>query len=143
MLRLPEKQELVWEMSLRGKGVVEIAKKLGISKQAVSMYLKQARAKLSEIFLDLANFMDLSIVKMDVRRGILIGNIKQTGERVFIFYIPFEGPMAIYESVLKTGKCTEDINCLKVIQFYRELLGIKYEDITRSLRETLKYAETV
>lgn len=141
MLKLPEKQEQVWEMNLKGLPVVEIAEKLGISKQAVSMYLKQARAKLSEIFLEIANLMDLSIVKLDAKKGILIGDIKQIGERVFVFYIPSRGPLTIYKDTLNTGECGEDTNCSKVIQFYHEFLGIKHDDIKKVLKEILKYAE--
>ena len=141
MLKLPEKQEQVWEMNLKGLPVVEIAEKLGISKQAVSMYLKQARAKLSEIFLEIANLMDLSIVKLDVKKGILICDIKQIGERVFVFYLPSRGTLTIYKDILNTGECSEDTNCSKVIQFYREFLGIKHDDKKRLLKEILKYAE--
>jgi len=143
MLRLPEKQEKAWLMSLRGLQVVEIAEELGISKQAVSMYLKQARAKLSEIFLEIANLLDLSIIKMNVKSGILIGDIKQTGERVFIFYTFSNGPIAIFESVLKVKKCSEDTNCMKVVRFYKELLGINHDDVFKALKSILKYAETI
>jgi len=142
MLRLPNKQEIVWELYLKGKKITEIAQKLGISKQAVSLYLKHARAKIMDIFVSLANVMDLDIIKMNAEKGILIGTIRQTDERIFIFYIPKKGPLAIYSGVLNS-KIKEDSNCRTVIEFYSKLLNIQEKDLRKVLLKILSFAEVV
>ncbi len=142
MLRLPNKQEIVWELYLKGKKITEIAQELGISKQAVSLYLKYARAKIMDIFVALANVMDLDIIKMNAEKGILIGIIRQTNERIFIFYIPKKGPLAIYSRVLDS-EIKENSNCRAVIEFYSNLLNIREKDPKKVLLKILSFAEVV
>ncbi len=143
MLRLPNKQELVWAMKLRDIPSISIASELGISKQAISLYLKQARAKLTEIFLDIAQVMDLEIIKLNVDKGVFIGKIKQTGERVYIYYIPGRGAIAIYERLLKQNKLPQNSNIRYVSEFYRDLLGIRGNDDMKVLKKIVSYAETI
>jgi len=142
MLRLPNKQEMTWELYLKGKKITEIAQELGISKQAVSLYLKHARAKIMDIFVSLANIMDLDIIKMNAEKGILIGTIRQTNERIFIFYIPKKGPLAIYSRVFDS-KINESSNCKAVIEFYSKLLNIREKDPKKALLKIFSFAEVV
>ena len=139
MLRLPEKQEKVWELSWKGISQKAIAEILGISKQAVSMYLKQAKAKLTEILLDIANAADLSVLKIDAQRGILIGKSKQLNERVFVFYIPKKGPIVIFEQVIKQKRIPEDSIIWSVIDFYGELF--RENNPRKILEKAFQFAE--
>lgn len=140
MLRLPEKQEKVWELSLKGISQKAIAEILGISKQAVSMYLKQAKAKLTEILLDVANAADLSVLKIDAQRGILIGKNKQLNEKVFIFYIPKRGLAIIFERIIRKENIPEDSVVWSVIDFYK---GFFQEDNPKKiLKKAFQLAES-
>ena len=110
-MKLAEKQERVWELSNQGLSVSEIAKKLGISRQAVSIYFRQAKTRMTEILLDLAESIDAEILKLDVAKGVLIGRIRQINEKVYLIYVPQIGPCAIYESAIKTGICPDNSVC--------------------------------
>ena len=117
-MKLAEKQERVWELSNQGLSVSEIAKKLGISRQAVSIYFRQAKTRMTEILLDLAESIDAEILKLDVAKGVLIGRIRQINEKVYLIYVPQIGPCAIYESAIKTGICPDNSVCKKIIRYF-------------------------
>ena len=51
-------EEILVKKAESGLKEVEIAKELGISKQAVSKALKEARAKLTQIFLSLSDILN-------------------------------------------------------------------------------------
>jgi len=73
MLRLPKRMETLLLMTCEGdvKGS-EIAESLGISRQAVSKTLREARARLTEIFLGIAEILNSDIISINVNRGFAI-----------------------------------------------------------------------
>ncbi|MCD6514750.1 MAG: hypothetical protein J7L07_07480 [Candidatus Odinarchaeota archaeon] len=134
-MKLAEKQERVWELSNQGLSVSEIAKKLGISRQAVSIYFRQAKTKMTEILLDLAESIDAEILKLDVAKGVLIGRIRQINEKVYLIYVPRVGPCTIYESTVKTCICPDGSVCKKVIRYFLN----KIKDRNLQDKEILQY----
>lgn len=124
-MKLAEKQEKVWELINQGLTASEIAKKLKISRQAVSIYFRQAKIKITEILLDLAECIDAEILKLDAAKGVLIGRIRQINEKVYLIYLPQSGPYAIYESAVKTGVCPNNSICKKIIKYFLDKIEKK------------------
>jgi len=98
MLRLPEGMERVWLMRARGMREVDIARELGVSRQAVNKALKEARVKLFEAFFGLAEVFSLEIVRVNAEKGFMVatGRCLDKNVRVYAFYIPGKGIRAFF-----------------------------------------------
>ncbi|WP_456423710.1 sigma factor-like helix-turn-helix DNA-binding protein [Thermococcus sp.] len=96
MPRLPEGMERVWLMKAKGMREVEIAESLGISRQAVNKALRDARAKLFEIFLDLAETFGMRVVRINAEKGFMVADCPSDERylRVYAFYLPGKGVRA-------------------------------------------------
>ncbi|WP_335337645.1 sigma factor-like helix-turn-helix DNA-binding protein [Thermococcus barophilus] len=66
MFKLPERMEMIWLMKAEGLREIEIADTLGISRQAVNKALRDAKAKLFEMFLGLAEVFRFEVVRVNV-----------------------------------------------------------------------------
>ncbi len=139
MLRLPEKQEKVWRMISEGLSQKDISEILGITKQAVSQYCRQAREKLATIFITIAKILDLDIHKLSTERGILIGRCRQIDKRVFVFYIPGSGPIALFEDALNTKLDIGTSSLIYLIDYFKQ--KCKCNSIRRVLEYAIAYAE--
>ncbi len=95
MLRLPARMEEILIRTAKGERGTEIARKLGISRQAVSKSLREARSRLAEIFLTLAETLYSDIVRVDLAHGYCILRNRQTNQKIYVFYIPDQGPIAL------------------------------------------------
>ncbi|ALM76011.1 hypothetical protein TBCH5v1_2109 [Thermococcus barophilus] len=58
--------EMIWLMKAEGLREIEIADTLGISRQAVNKALRDAKAKLFEMFLGLAEVFRFEVVRVNV-----------------------------------------------------------------------------
>ncbi len=98
MLRLPPRMEeillLVYGGGLRE---IEVAERLKISKQAVSKALREARGKLAEIFLGIAEVLNADIVRVDISRGFAIIRVRQLNTKAYILYVPGKGARVIFK----------------------------------------------
>ncbi len=99
MFKLPDRMEEIWLLRAKGLREVEISQRLGISKQAVNKALKDARAKLFEMFFSLAEVFGFEVVRINVEKGFMVANAKIGKEvkRVYFFYIPKMGVRAFFE----------------------------------------------
>jgi len=98
MLRLPEAMERVWLMRAKGMREVDIARELGVSRQAVNKALKDARVKLFEAFFGLAEVFSLEIVRVNAEKGFMVatGKCLDKSVRVYAFYLPGKGVRAFF-----------------------------------------------
>ncbi|MGQ4892829.1 MAG: hypothetical protein ACP6IP_10140 [Candidatus Njordarchaeia archaeon] len=144
-MKIPKKQEKVWCMHLKGIPQSEIARKLGLSRQAISLYLREAVAKLNRYFIELSEVMDLDIKKLDAFKGFLIGINRQTGEKVYLIYIPSVGVRALYYSEKRPLRCSEYSNCKEIINYISQLTGKKTEreSLSDQIRETINTIENL
>jgi len=99
MFLLPEAMERVWLMRARGMREVDIARELGVSRQAVNKALKDARVKLFEAFFGLAEVFSWEIVRVNAEKGFMVARGRCLGRsvRVYAFYIPGKGLRAFFE----------------------------------------------
>ncbi|AHF81182.1 helix-turn-helix domain-containing protein [Thermococcus paralvinellae] len=99
MFKLPEGMERIWLMKAKGLREIEIADTLGISRQAVNKAVRDAKAKLFEMFFSLAEVFGFEVVRVNVEKGFMVANAKigQEVKRVYFFYIPKMGVRAFFE----------------------------------------------
>ncbi len=76
---------------------IEVAERLSISKQAVSKALREARGRLAQIFLTLAETLNADIVKVDVSRGCAVIRIRQLGMKAYLIYVPGKGVRTLFQ----------------------------------------------
>nr|WP_240923419.1 hypothetical protein [Thermococcus sp. 18S1] len=72
---------------------VEIAGALGVSRQAVNKALKDARVKLFDAFLGLAEVFSWEIARVNAEKGFMVarGKCLDKNVRVYAFYFPGKG----------------------------------------------------
>jgi len=99
MFRLPEGMERVWFMRAKGMREVDIARELGVSRQAVNKALRDARVKLFEAFFGLAEVFSWEIARINAEKGFMVASGKCPSERVrvYVFYVPQRGLRAFFE----------------------------------------------
>ncbi len=100
MFKLPSRMEEIWLMKARGLREIEIAEKLNISKQAVNKAIREAKAKLFEMFLGLAEVFGLEVIRVNVEKGFMVANMRIRGDvrRVYLFYLPRIGVKAFFDN---------------------------------------------
>jgi len=99
MFKLPDRMEEIWLMKARGLREIEIAERLNISKQAVNKAIREAKAKLFEMFLGLAEVFGFEVIRVNVEKGFTVANVRIRGDmiRVYLFYLPGIGVKAFFE----------------------------------------------
>lgn len=104
MLRLPNRTEEVL-LLVYGEGLkeVEVAERLGVSRQAVSKALREGRAKLTEMFITIAELLNADLVRVELRKGAAVMRNRQTGSRIYILYVPGIGPRALIGEEIECG----------------------------------------
>ena len=143
-MKLPPRMEKILLMAC-GENLkeTEIARKLGISKQAVSKALREARGRLVQIFLTIADILNADIVRVNVEKGYAILRLRQTGQKAYIIYIPGKGPKTLFEKPLNLDEANT--------RFYEEIVEasikwgiIQAEDLElpRVLEKLLNNMET-
>ena len=120
MLRLSQRMEEILLMTCRGNvKSSEIAETLGISRQAVSKTLREARAKLTEIFLRISEILNSDIIRININRGFIVLRNRQTGNKIYVLYIPNTGPLILF---------SDKPNCLKAnVHFCKEIIKAAIE----------------
>lgn len=119
--KLPEKMEEMWVLAAKGLREIDIASKLGISKQAVNKALKEARNRLISMFLELAEIFNLNIIRINVEKGFMIAINPQINTRVYVLYVPKRGPRTILD--IKPYSKTSELakHCKLLINTAKEL----------------------
>ncbi len=116
MLRLPPRMEEVI-LLVYGKGLreVEVAEKLGISKQAVSKALKEGRGRLAQIFLSLAETLNADVIKVDIGKGYAVVRLRQLGMKAYLIYVPGKGVRTLFQQNVTCDEENEAL-CREVIE---------------------------
>ncbi len=147
MLKLPPRMEEVLLLVYgRGSKEVEVAEKLGISKQAVSKALREARGRLAQIFLTVADLMSADIIKVNIEKGYAIVKIRQTKQKAYIFYIPGKGPKVLFEGSVRLSEDNEKLyeEVIKAAIEWGILKGreLRINNLVKAMKELIKVIET-
>ncbi len=126
MLRLPSRTEEVL-LLVYGEGLkeVEVAERLGVSRQAVSKALREGRAKLTEMFITIAELLNADLVRVELRKGAAVMRNRQTGARIYILYVPGLGARALIGEEIEcrggnSRLCTELVKAAKAWKIIEE-----------------------
>lgn len=145
MLRLPLRMEEVL-LLVHGKGLreVDVAEKLGVSKQAVNKALREGIGRLSQIFLTLAEILNADIIRVNLNKGYAIFRGRQLNNRIYAFYIPKKGVRILFGDNINCRNRDMKTLCLEIIEASKEWGIIKEEmqDVNKTLREVIKSIET-
>ena len=110
MLRLTRRMDEVLALVLRGASEAEAARRLGITRQAVSKTLREARSRFAEAVLTLADTLNSDVVRVDLGRFYAVLRSRQTGLKIYLIYIPGAGMRTVFEGSLDgvdKGLCEE------------------------------------
>jgi len=131
LLLLPESQDKMWSLKLKGLREAEIARKLNVTRQAVNKAIKGVKSKLADLFTGLSRTLDCDILKLDLEHGLFVGKIRQTGSKIYCVYVPRHGPIVLFEDLFKKGNLSSSPNILILLDFAKEYFNIGVKNINR------------
>jgi len=119
--------EEIWLSIAKGEKEVNIANKLNITRQAVSKAAREARAKITSMFLELAESLNLDVIRVNAEKGFMIARSRQLGLRVYAFYIPGKGIRILFGiKPYCQGESMSQV-CKLIVTMGRELNMIREE----------------
>ncbi|MCD6428198.1 MAG: hypothetical protein J7L12_01105 [Desulfurococcales archaeon] len=77
---------------------INVAKKLGVSRQAISKSIKDGVGRLSQIFLEVAEVLNADIIRVNLCKGYAVLKSRQLNVKVYVFYIPEKGIRVLFGS---------------------------------------------
>jgi len=128
MLNVTKRESRIWELRFKGLRGSEIAKMLGITRQAISKALKNADSKIIKTLNENARMMGLAITSIDVEKGILLGYHPQMKTRTMLFYLPHTGIQAWFEHEGECEGCITRDRCNAVLKEAAEFWGLGIEE---------------
>lgn len=114
-------------MRREGTPNISIANLLGISRQAVSRALLTVDKKIGIALEEMAHANQISIEKINVERGILIGRSIPFQTRAIIFVSTKHGMQVWYEHEGDCNLCPRYTECIELLWDYAGELGITIE----------------
>jgi len=120
MLRLPDKMEQIL-LLVHGRGLreIDVAEKLGISKQAVSKSLREGRGRLSQLFLHVAELLNADIVRASLEKGCAVLKSRQLKRKIYVIYVPGKGLRTLFEGEIDCSKENQRI-CSEIVEAGRQ-----------------------
>lgn len=131
MFILPEVQEKVWKLKLKGFREVEIAQQLNVSRQAVNKAIRAVKSKLAELFVGLSKVLDCDIIKLDIEKGLFVGRGRQIRDTIYGCYVPGHGPILVFSSVLDLKDISVSANVQVLLSFAREYFDIDIKEVDK------------
>ncbi len=130
MLTITKKESNIWELHFKGFNGSEIARKLEITRQAISKALRNADSKILQELNENARMMGLAVTSINSEKGILRGYNTQIGAKTLIFYLPRSGFHTWFEYANKCEDCNGCITydrCMSVVKEASEFWGVPIE----------------
>ncbi len=145
MLKLPRRmEEALLAVYGNGKRESEVARELGVSKQAVNKFVREGRARLTEIFIEVAEVLHADIVRINLSKGYAIIKPRQLGVKAYVFYVPGGGPRVVFgDNVGCSGEtrmlCHEVIEALRAWGLLNACSDLRNdEDVLKCVIELLE-----
>ncbi|RLG76775.1 MAG: hypothetical protein DRO12_03895 [Thermoprotei archaeon] len=134
MLKLPKRmEEALLAVYGDGKRESEVAKELGVSKQAVSKFVREGRARLTEIFLEVTEVLHADLVRINLSKGYAIIKPRQLRVKAYVFYVPGSGPRVLFEGDIRCSEeartlCREVVKAVKAWGLIKACSGVDDEE---------------
>ncbi len=146
MLKLPPKMEKIL-LLVHGEGLreVDVAKKLGVSRQAISKSIRDGVGRLSQIFLEVAEILNADIIRVNLRKGYAIFKDRQLNIKIYVFYIPEKGVRILFRDNIECNSEGLRSLCIDIVKAAKKWGIIKKDkgksDINEVLQEIIKIIE--
>ncbi len=119
MLKLPRRmEEALLAVYGKGRRESEVARELGVSKQAVNKFVREGRARLAEIFIMVAEILYADIIRINLAKGYAIIKPRQLGVKAYVFYVPGNGPRVVFGEDIKCSEETRSL-CREIVEAIR------------------------
>lgn len=122
-----EKQFEFWILRRNGFPNINIAKRFGVSRQAVSRALLSMDKRIEEALLEMARANKIEVEKLDSKKGILFGRSVPFKANAVIFVSVKHGMQVWYEHEGECGTCERYRECIELLWDFAEEMGLKLQ----------------
>lgn len=133
-----EKQFRFWVLRRSGLPNINIAKRFGISRQAVSKALLSMDKRIEETLLEMAQANRIDVEKLSPKKGVLFGYSAPFKVNAIIFVSAKHGMQVWYEHEGDCGSCKRYRECIELLWDFAEEMQINLkssEDPTKLAAE--------
>ena len=114
----------IWRMRRDGSSLAEIARKLGITRQAVHKNIGIVDTLVSQTLKSVASAAKIDIRHIDLDKGILLGYSYETENRVIITFSTRHGAQIWHHHSGKCLECASNDSCMNLLLGEAEERGI-------------------
>jgi hypothetical protein len=132
-----EKQFEFWVLRRTGLPNINIAKRFGVSRQAVSRALLSMDKRIEETLLEMARANRIEVEKLDSKKGILFGRSVPFKANAIIFVSTKHGMQVWYEHEGECGSCEKYRECIELLWDFADEMKLKLQ----STNDPTKIAE--
>ncbi len=122
-----EKQFEFWILHRNGFPNINIAKRFGVSRQAVSRALLSMDKRIEESLLEMARANKIEVEKLDSKKGILFGRSVPFKANAVVFVSVKHGMQVWYEHEGECGSCERYRECIELLWDFAEEMGLKLQ----------------
>ena len=120
-----EKQFEFWILRRNGFPNINIAKRFGVSRQAVSRALLSMDKRIEESLLEMARANKIEVEKLDSKKGILFGRSVPFKANAVVFVSVKHGMQVWYEHEGECGSCERYRECIELLWDFAEEMKLK------------------
>ena len=122
-----EKQFEFWVLRRNGLPNINIAKRFGVSRQAVSRALLSMDKRIEETLLEMARANRIEVQKLDSKKGILFGRSVPFKANTIIFVSTKHGMQVWYEHEGECGSCERYRECIELLWDFADEMQLKLQ----------------
>ncbi len=124
-LGFTKRQLEIWGMRRDGLTLAEIARRLGVTRQAVHNVAGDINGQVEQMLLTVAKAAKIEPRHIDTTKGILLGYSHETNNRVIVTFSPKHGAQIWQKHTGKCEECTSKDMCRATILGEAEERGIE------------------
>ncbi|RXA19740.1 hypothetical protein EQO05_07790 [Methanosarcina sp. MSH10X1] len=120
-----EKQFEFWVLRRNGLPNINIAKRFGVSRQAVSRALLSMDKRIEEVLFEMARANRIEVEKLDPKKGILFGKSIPFKANAIIFVSVKHGMQVWYEHEGECRSCERYRECIELLWDFADEMQLK------------------
>ena len=126
------RQLRIWGMRRDGSSLSDIARRLGVTRQAISKAMRGVDGKVSDALEATAEAAKIEARHIDPRMGVLLGYSHETNERVVVTLSTRHGVQIWHHYAGRCGGCELLDRCMRVILDEAEERGVSLTEEERA-----------
>lgn len=126
----------IWSMRRDGSSLSEIARKLGITRQAVHKNMGVIDSLVSHTLKSVASAAKIEIRHIDLSKGIMLGYSYETNNRVMVTFSTQHGAQIWHHHTGKCEVCASNENCRNLLLGEADERGIPLTAEVKSMPPT-------